>query len=236
MEGSRHLEKILPFLSQRPPQILCLQEAFAQDVALLAQALNAQAVFAPMCLMTQFTPEEKTFSGEWGVAIITPFPILKKVQAKYFGMDEELPTNQSGNPNRAHRVYLQANVDTPLGEIAVATTHFTWTPDGQPSAEQWEHLPRLQKLLQEHSPDIFCGDLNSARGTNGILDRLAQTWNDAIPPEIHTSIDGQLHRAGPLPFMVDALFTTPRVQTNNVSMQSGLSDHQAVLADIALAP
>jgi endonuclease/exonuclease/phosphatase family metal-dependent hydrolase len=234
IEGHRHLERLIPFLQAQKIQIACLQEVFEDDITTLKEALKGELVYAPMGVMTQFLPDGKSFTGKWGVAILSTFPLKSHDSATYVGSDQNLPEFIQGEPNSLNRVFLHACIDVKGLELKVSTTHFTWTPDGNPTPEQWENYASLKPVLAEHQPDIFCGDLNSARGTNGVFDDLAKTWQDNIPAEATTSIDGELHKAGHLQLMVDALFTGPKVLVQNTKLHTGVSDHQAVTANLAL--
>ena len=79
---------------------------------------------------------------------------------------------------------------------------------------------------------MLCGDFNAPRGGE-IFGLLAQKYKDNVPQKYTTSIDGILHRAGPLPFMVDGLFSTPGYTVSHVEMVCGISDHCALIANVA---
>jgi endonuclease/exonuclease/phosphatase family metal-dependent hydrolase len=209
-------------------------EVFEEDIKELSQALNAEAIFAPMAKMEQFLPEEKSFTGRWGVAILSTFPFVRHEARTYVGSYRNIPEFIHGEPNSLNRVFLQATIKIEDKDWKIGTTHFTWTKDGSTSKEQLDNFARLQPHLQDFSPHIFCGDLNSPRGKGGIFDTLAKKFVDQIPPEATTSIDGSLHKAGNLQLMVDALFTKPGVEVQNAKLHTGVSDHQAVTATISL--
>lgn len=61
---------------------------------------------------------------------------------------------------------------------------------------------------------------------------FAQNLKDNVPETYRTSIDGNIHRAGPLPLMVDCLFTTPGYTAADVVLKDGVSDHMAVAGEI----
>ncbi len=91
----------------------------------------------------------------------------------------------------------------------------------------------MLKILTKIPELILCGDFNSPRGGGGIYDRLATQYRDHIPAHITTTIDGQLHRAGPLQFVVDGLFSSPEYLVNQVQVVGGLSDHMAIVAKLS---
>ena len=93
-------------------------------------------------------------------------------------------------------------------------------------------VKRLLACLEPEEEFTLCGDFNAPRGGE-IFTALAMRYQDNIPLEYASSIDGNLHRKGPLPYMVDGLFTTPSYIASDVSLQSGVSDHCAILATVS---
>lgn len=234
IEGHRHLDRVLPFLQSQKIQVACLQEVFEDDVAELAKAMGADAIYTPMAKFTQVIPEGGTHSGRWGVAILSTFPFVRHESFTYVGSHKNIPIFEPGNPNSVNRAYLQADIQVDEKLLRVSTTHFTWTPDGSTSQEQLDNFAILDPILRKQKPHIFCGDLNSPRGWNGVFDILAKEYVDNIPPEATTSIDGSLHKAGNLQLMVDALFTRAEMKVEQAQLHTGVSDHQAVTALIDL--
>lgn len=232
IEGHRHLDRVIPFLQKQSIQLFCLQEVFKEDINLLAQALNAESIFAPMSYTHQKLEDGNTFSGLCGIAILSTFPIMSHEAHTYVGSDQNIP--EWLTPNGTNRVLLNARIKENDQLWNIATTHFTWTKDGSTSDEQLQHFATLLPLLDKQQPHVFCGDLNSPRGKGGVFDMLAQKFVDQVPPEATTSIDPTLHKAGNLQLMVDALFTKPGVKVRNAKLHTGVSDHQAVTADISL--
>ena len=84
----------------------------------------------------------------------------------------------------------------------------------------------------------MCGDFNAPRGGE-IFSALATRWHDNIPGTYHTSLDLSLHKAGKVDgerlatLMVDGLFTTPGYRTSRVELVPGVSDHCAIVAEVA---
>jgi hypothetical protein len=144
------------------------------------------------------------------------------------------------------RNLVVVTIDIGNQSYTCATTHFTWGYYGfiDPDSKQfvWQsNEESLQK--QKHDMDsmiahlqtfpdiIFAGDTNCPRGTE-VFSMLSNIYTDHIPKEYMTSIDGNHHRAGALPLMVDGLFSTPHYNVSNVAFASDLSDHYALRAHI----
>ncbi|MEA2056933.1 MAG: hypothetical protein U9O78_04515, partial [Patescibacteria group bacterium] len=137
------------------------------------------------------------------------------------------------NPNQVNRCLIHAAFDCQDKRFNVATTHFTWSANGKTSDLQKNDLKKLKQKLDKIDQFILCGDFNNPRGEY-IYDSLASWYSDNIPQEVKTTIDPDLHRAGPLQLVVDGLFSTDSYQANSVKIVSGLSDHQAVVAKFGL--
>ena len=113
----------------------------------------------------------------------------------------------------------------------IATTHFTWADDGGVNEEQRRDLKQLLKLLRQRGELVLCGDFNAPRGRE-IFTILSSYLKDNVPPEVQTTLDPKLHRAGALPYVVDYLWSTPKYKATKVKVVSGVSDHMAIVANI----
>jgi endonuclease/exonuclease/phosphatase family metal-dependent hydrolase len=228
IERSRHLGRFIPFLRQLAPDVVCLQELVARDIeAIKAGTGLAHVCFAPMAV--------HPVDGElFGVGILArePFEAADWVVYAGGGDGTQLFDRTTDESKVATCRYLVAR--TRLGGadqgVTVATTHFPWTPDGRPRGFQAEAAERLIAELQ--GPVVLTGDFNAPRG-GPIFAALARNWRDCIPADVATSVDPDLHRAGPLQLMVDGLFLTPDYRANDVALHTGLSDHQGITAEIA---
>ena len=127
-----------------------------------------------------------------------------------------------------------------LGAVAftVCTTHFTWSEEGKATEEQRADMRALLALLEAKKEFVLCGDFNAPRGGE-IFEMLSSRYTDNVPPQYKTSIDVNIHRAGRqrphelADKMVDGLFTTPEYRCTSVELVNGVSDHMAVVAEIA---
>ena len=91
-------------------------------------------------------------------------------------------------------------------------------------------VQRLADMVR-HRSVVLTGDFNAPRG-GPIFAAVADVLTDCVPPDIMTSIDPLLHRAGALELMVDGLFSSRDYRVSEVRMHSGLSDHQGLSARI----
>lgn len=234
IEGHRHLhERVLPFLEQEQPDVVCLQEVFEVDVPVIAEALGMQSFFQPMVNVTEPTIHVRHALGVLGVAQFTKLLVREQQAAYYVDLKlGRLPIFfENGNPNSMNRVLVWQTVEKDGQLFTIATTHFTWSTRGESTLEQLRDLGALQRILDTIPEFVVCGDFNAPRG-NETFARLAERYTDNIPPEVTTSIDGEFHKAGQLELMVDGLFSTPEYVLSQVQVLGGVSDHKAISAII----
>ena len=232
IEGSKHLELVIPFLRKQNPDIACLQEVKQQDLARIEEALSMKSFFAPMHSGT---------AGINGNAILSRLPIMPRTLERYGGYaGEGLIDYVHGDPTKkaAHAsskfMLSVADIEKEGEAFRIATTHFPVTPHGEATDFQREDMKNLLALLKEEGEFVLTGDFNAPRGGE-IFAQLAGAYKDNIPASITTSIDGQLHRAGQLPHMVDGIFSTPGYSVSSVEGHTGVSDHWAFSAEVSKA-
>lgn len=228
IENEKHIEKVCDFILREKPDVLCLQELLERDVPVFEKALDARGVFAPMGILPVASSHEIM-----GVGIFSPLP-MSNIQSHYYaryGEHLRLWINETTNPT--DRVLLSAKIIVDETPHTIATTHFTWTPDGQSTERQRRDLAALFAVLATHEDILFCGDMNAPRGRE-TFDTIARRYQDHIPRQYATSLDPELHRTrGEKRYMVDGLFGTAHYKTENVRLQNGISDHMAIVATIS---
>jgi endonuclease/exonuclease/phosphatase (EEP) superfamily protein YafD len=93
-------------------------------------------------------------------------------------------------------------------------------------------MDRLGKL---HDPTIIAGDFNSTRDTAihaGLRKQLVDTWGRA-----GRGFGGTTMFLGWLPLRVDYVYVTPDIAVHSARVvEADCSDHQGVVADLALRP
>lgn len=232
IEGSRHLARILPFIQQEQPEILCIQEIWEKDIPLIANVLphSFHHIFAPMLRI----PDAAEPRVE-GSAIFSQLPFTECKNLYYTDeanalKDFDGSTLISKHETQAYAVTV-ASIEKEGIPYRIATTHFTWTPNGEADDLQRADLEKMFAILEPLEEFVLTGDFNAPRGKE-IFSRLAERFTDNVPPHYTTSIDRDLHRAGALQVMVDGIFSTPSYHVSDVEMVCGLSDHCALRAKI----
>jgi len=234
IEGDKHLNLVIPFLKERKPDIACIQEIHELDMPLFEEALSAKGVFAPG-ILRQSPARPGVPEGE---AIFSKLPILASAIRQYAG-DPRTPVffdrTTTATKHATQRYMLTTvQVEHEGKRYTIGTTHFIWTPDGEADDFQRRGLLKFMKALDETGEVLLMGDFNAPRGKE-IFTALAQRFKDNVPAEYTTSIHGPLHREGPIPFMVDGIFSTPQYSVSGVSMFCGVSDHCALVAEVEKA-
>lgn len=228
IEGRQHLDRVASLVRARTPDIFCVQELCRADVPLFASALGAAGHFVPMCVSPRW-------DDEIGLGIFTHFPATYTA-TPYAGNTGPLRvadrTSMETRYETQTHLLLTASVSIDGEEWMIGTTHMPVTEGAAETAYQREALQGLLAATRMHDDIVFCGDFNAPRG-RAIFSALAAAYRDNIPAQYETSIDGELHRAGPLPLMVDGLFSTSAYSVSDVELVSGVSDHCAIAATVA---
>ncbi len=226
IERDKHLDRVLPFLKERQPEVVCLQEVFERDVPLLAEAMGGTAYFVPKMIWE---------GSVMGICIISRLPLLNMHSDQYAGASE-LRTFVNGTAEEKHSsmryILASAEIEKDGTLFKIATTHFTWTPGGEADDFQRADIQSLLATLAPLGDLVFTGDFNAPRGRE-IWELLATSYKDNVPDVHQSSLDPNLHRAGPLPYVVDGIFSTPVYHVSHVEMICGVSDHCALVADIS---
>lgn len=226
IEQNKHFDRILPFLSELKPDVVCLQELREPDIPRIAETLGAEHFFIPMMRRVRNevgTPE--------GIAIFSRLPVQHKYATYYAGTGEIVDFDLKRKRDTQSYGVAVCEVNKNGVIFKIATTHFTWTPDGQPSEDQRKDMKALLAVLQTLDDVVISGDFNAPRGGE-MFAQLAERFKDNVPSHYVSSLDRNIHPAGHLDRMVDGIFSTNGYEVSNVVMIDGLSDHCALVAEI----
>ncbi len=229
IEHDKHIDRLMPFFERERPDVLYLQEVFEEDFSLMREKFSMEGAFEPYLFV-----KSSLGSGELhksGCAILTKLPMRDIKVEYYYGNASEIKTHGLIAVEDQSKVLLSANVEISGKSYRLATTHFTWSADGDTTDRQREDLKKLLGLLREERSLILAGDFNAPRGRE-IFSELSKHYRDNIPREYTTSVDKNLHRAGDLQLMVDGLFSTEDIEFGNVKLVDGVSDHMAIVAEV----
>ncbi len=230
IEGDKHLDRIIPFLKESKPDVVCMQEVHEPDLHKIAKTMGADYFFTPM--NRRLVNNLVTIGG---IAIFSRLPIQASSAIQYAGSNEivdfDLSNHESARQTQRYSVAVCHVIKDDV-VIKIATTHFTWTPDGEPDHFQREDMRELVKVLGSLGEFVLCGDFNAPRGGE-MFSILSSRYTDNVPTHYVTSLDRKLHRAGHLDRMVDGIFSTPSHLVSEVRMIDGLSDHCALLGEVS---
>ncbi len=232
IEGNKHLERVVPFLEKSEADIICLQELLEPEFNLLTKKLRMPGMFAPATRIGE--KDAKNISGMpavEGVGMLTRLPFTLIEHKYYSGSHHPIPHFVYGDMSTVNRALVIAKIHKDGAQFTIATTHFTWTPDGEADDRQRRDMAGMLRALDSAGEFALAGDFNAPRGRE-IFNDLAVLYKDNIPEKYTSSIDPNLHTHGKPSLMVDGLFTTPAFDARNVELVCGLSDHCAVTGEI----
>lgn len=237
IERSNHLARVESFLKFHQPDVLCLQELCQRDIPFFEDLIGNKLTYVPMCLH----PAEEELEPV-GIGLIA-WGELTDIDIRYYNGtgDRIVPvsfTVQEGQNVANNDSVANALIFGTCQGFRIATTHLNVTLHGESSPSQLASAARLIPIAKEEAARagglLLTGDFNAPRG-NPTFSLIAEHFTDGVPPQYKTSIDGNIHRAGPLPYMVDGLFHTPTYKLEHATLHTGVSDHCALTATLSKA-
>ncbi len=225
IERNRHLDRLIPFIQQQDPDVLCVQELYEPNQDLFSGLQK----WSFSCITYMTVPNG--FEYPQALAVFSKMPVLShKVHMLGDFTDElEIPYEKPRNSHTVNWKVIEINYKT----IDVFVLHAPVAAEGDQVTEyQKLYLAKLLRLLSKSKKFVLCGDLNSARGAD-IWDGITEQYQDNIPSKYQTSIDNDLHYAGykNLQHVVDCCFSH-NTTVLDAQYHSGLSDHFALTFEI----
>ncbi|TKW61908.1 MAG: endonuclease/exonuclease/phosphatase family protein [Blastochloris viridis] len=231
IERSKHLHRVDAFLQTYKPDVLCLQELMRSDIAFFEDIMGNAMAFAPM--LKGPSPDKEGLDDAQGVGIIGWGALTGVTRTYYHGTAAEAVEHHTGyGDNTTPNVLLAASYQG----FRIATTHLNVTVHGEATPSQQASAAKLVAAAQAeskaHDGLLLCGDFNAPRG-RATFSLISQAFEDGIPSHYTSSLDPDLHRAGPIPFMVDGLFHTPSYLLADAKLHTGISDHCALTCTLS---
>ncbi len=240
IEGHKHLDLVTNLITEEQPDVICLQEVFESDVLRIQQAFDQPSQLVTMHSANAVVLNENEYGiapmGNWGIAILIRKSLLRDEEASfnchfYVGAEQTVPEFTS--PHSPRRSLLAVRASSGGQTFEIATTHFTWTPNGQSSPQQHNDVKQLKLNMGIYNRFILCGDFNAPRGGE-IYTQLAEGLVDHIPRDVLTTLDHRFHYAGMLNLVVDGVLSTPDISSINTRVIDGVSDHKAIIVEFSL--
>ncbi len=232
IEGSKHLDKVVPFFKQENADIVCLQEVFKVDFPKIKKELNMQGKLFPGTNIIKPNKFADQLHGLKGVAYLTRLK-HSSIEPYYYMGDNKI--KEFVDPYLVNRILVYSVLDINKQKYIVGTTHFPWTPDGKSSKQQWQAFNSLMAFIKKFDGFILCGDFNAPRGGD-IFSAFTEYFTDSLPQNITSTLDPALHRKGDrLQLVVDTIFHTSNYEVNQVRVVEGVSDHKAIIGEISTA-
>lgn len=231
IEGDKHFERWVPVVLREQPDVLCLQEVFADDMDYISQTVGMTGYFVPLLSVTEKNRYNIPVRGLWGMGFFTQLQHSAPETHYYVGGQQ---MNVFHEPSDSARALVVSSVTAPTGEqFRIATTHFTWTHNGEASEAQRTDCAALLEIVESYGDIVLCGDFNAPRGKE-TFSRLASVLQDALPQDVTTTLDPDLHyKKGEVRLAVDTIFYSKEYQVNEVQVLTGISDHYGLVAAIS---
>lgn len=228
IERRKHLEKITELIKVEKPDVVFFQEICQRDLAFFEKLIGGTGYYVPMVF------KEKVNDYQ-GIGVVSKLPAThqaKLLVAREDEMQKQIKSSGTGSYQPADYHVLFTTVNNTDGKIYnFASTHLPVTPVGSVTDYQLETIDRVLNLLSVYEDMVLVGDTNAPRGREAFT-KLSEHFADNIPEEYYSSLDNELHRAAPLEFMVDVLFTSKEYSVKNTRLVCGVSDHCAVCAEV----
>lgn len=231
IERSKHLPRVAAFIERERPDLLLLQELCERDIGFFEELMGGPMQFAPMVRYPGEGPQDVV-----GIGMIARQDSLSEVAAEYYsgsaqGIREIAFFHEQGQRTADPLSIAEVMLSATFQGMRIAVTHLNVTPLGTSTAYQRESASKLIRLAQAQAQRagdlLLAGDFNAPRG-RATFDLIAEHFIDGVPAHYGSSIDGSLHRAGDIPFMVDGLFHTPGYRLEDARLSTGVSDHCAL--------
>jgi endonuclease/exonuclease/phosphatase family metal-dependent hydrolase len=218
MDDQVNLRRIGEVLQRLNPDIVALQEV--DQVAERSGGVDqAKALAAQLGLQSTFGPFMDFQGGQYGMAILSRYPILK---TKILALPE-------GNEPR---IALAAELQLPdSSQLLVINVHFDWVRDDR---FRWAQAQAVKQMLDTWpTPYLLLGDFNDQPESRTIR-MLAEGLREAVKPEndAFTFSSTRPERE------IDYIFAGPAARWNvrqvEVVREPMASDHRPVVATMIL--
>lgn len=219
-------------MQKEDPDVLCLQEVYAQDLDRISTDLQMRYTFVPTLLINDFFEDVGHHDvRDWGIAVFYK-KLPHQVCTEYYTKDTTKPGALPLWNGRIGDIWKQAVIIARFeGGISVACTHFAWTTKGVATDYQRSYMHDLLHVLHRHHPILLCGDLNAPRG-RATWEMVEDHYTDNIPADTVSTLDPLLHKVPGLPYVVDGFFTSHGLVAQDVRVIDGVSDHRAIVGEV----
>jgi endonuclease/exonuclease/phosphatase family metal-dependent hydrolase len=188
IEGDKNIKNVREFLGTYSPDVVCFQEALEDNMTDLAKMFNYGLAFTGCSVLSKDIFDNLSCDRVSGLAILSRFPLTDFRSYTYAGNSDSIPIYQKGNPNSSSRKLAFVSI---ADEYNIATTHFTWAPNGGVNNEQLRDISILIDKAKLIGECVLVGDFNAPR-PNTIYQVLTTLFKDAIPEKYSSSLDPDL--------------------------------------------
>lgn len=192
-----HIDRVIDFLHQEEPDIICLQEVGTTGQSLMPKDINLfdqlqDSLGLPAVFEEAFICRNDT--GEWNMGQATFAKSMTGHELINYEAGETIV--EDINKSR-YRVNRNALVTTHLiddYQFKIANTHFTLTPEASVTEQQKVAAHHLSDALAGEPDIMLVGDMNTPSG-NETYDIFTQGFTDVTDGQLPT-LHPTIHRVG----------------------------------------
>jgi exonuclease III len=233
VQGNKNWSRIFPLLKKENPEVICLQELFYSDFERIKEITKMKGYFSAMGYIdnSKYDPFKTKTDGLLGIGLISNLK-SRNINEKYYMGNKSFPLIISGY--HWDRALLYADVLKGEENYIIGTTHFEWTPDGNPNETQREAFHNLERILNNSDDFILAGDFNAPKNGEIYNKFLKSGFKDNLPEDITSTIDSKYHKNSNLSLIVDNIFSKGKYEVSNVRVVGGVSDHKAIIGEVSV--
>lgn len=238
--GGKLHENLIPYLAKEQPDFIAMQEV-VMPVAVSPYTFHPAldfvdtvkrqtgliySVFAPDCSFRDKTHYESEHEVQFGVAILSRFPIKAFSYRNYIHEYQIFTWETMDRWDIMPKGILVCEVDVKGKPLYLSTTHGVWGFDDKDNLERDGMINAILQETEGKSPLLFSGDLNTGQQTRAIA-RLEERFVNVFKGKLETSFN-MLHKSGGTfsTSVVDFVFATKDIRIEDAySTDENVSDH-----------
>lgn len=230
-----NIDKIIQEIKRSGADIITAQEFILHD----QKDIDTAKYVAEQLGFNYFYFTADTWSGRkdkdgQGNAIFSHFPIVS-TQHKHINP----PKHNPANALEEGRIYVEVTLNIGGKPLTVGTTHLTFTPDFEITAERKKETDKLLEIVsQKKSAYILGADLNAGPDSY-VISELEKHLQPVGPDHSQPTFANQpfdyygIYQVEGLEWRLDYLFATADISVHNAQIfETKYSDHLPILAKI----
>jgi endonuclease/exonuclease/phosphatase family metal-dependent hydrolase len=231
-----NVKNIINTLKEINADVLCLQELTVNHPEYNKGIHSPQCIADALDFTCFFKSAVQGREYQSGNAIFSRFPIVK--QKSHFIQHQSGAVSVEVDYSKENRIYLEVSVQTPDGDIDIATTHMSYTDGFIETPTRVVETDNLLRIISSKKEKfILAGDFNALPDSYTIREISKHLTNVGPSPEEKTWTTKHFSYrnfiAEDLDWRLDYCFATSDMQVKSVQIiQTNFSDHLPILIEL----